>query len=282
MKKVVQRLLVFFLGIPLTFSVVSLTYYHHLALNLVLILTSILSSCELCHVFNTKCDKGSGSYTENPALLSFLSFCIPLSAYLLIIFDKHIDYASIVFFVCAMVIMSTEIFRKNYKYSNIRICKSVFVVFYCGFFCTFITRMTLLDHSTIKICFFFFIVFISDSAAWFFGVLFGRNNKGIVAASPNKSIAGFVGGFFGAIVTCVLVQFFMHKIFPGNLLKGVILGALCNVASVTGDLVESVFKRSAGIKDSGRIVPGRGGILDCTDSIFFAAPVYYVLAHLMF
>lgn len=319
LKKTVQRLLVFFLGIPMVLAMVMVTNFHHLALNIVLCLASVLSAKELCELFD------DGEKRLNKGLLCILSLCVPLSAYIFVTFEKNIDYTSIVFFVCAMLIMTGEVFcAKSYTLSNKRICASVFIIFYCGFFCTFITRMTLLSGAVAKICLFFVIVFISDSAAWLFGVLFGKNNRNVVKASPNKSIAGFIGGLIGSVACCVLAllifkeQFsaevgsalckLLNKIAPSSsieslgaiestksalgggginplvvrVIKAVILAFVCNVASVVGDLVESVFKRSAGTKDSGALIPGRGGILDCVDSVFFTAPVFYVMARLLF
>ena len=60
------------------------------------------------------------------------------------------------------------------------------------------------------------------------------------------------------------------------------MGFAVATAGITGDLIESVFKRSAGVKDSGSIIPGRGGILDSIDSILTAAPVYYILVYILY
>lgn len=298
---------------------VMVTHFHHLALNIVLCLASVLSARELCELFD------DGEKKLKKGLLCTLSLCVPLSAYIFVTFEKNIDYTSIVFFVCAMLIMIGEVFcAKSYTLSNKRICESVFIIFYCGFFCTFITRMTLLSGAVAKICLFFVIVFISDSAAWLFGVLFGKNNRNIIKASPNKSLAGFIGGLAGSVACCILALLIFKEQFSlevgkglcaifnkitlsssteslGSLesakgvlsggginplavrvIKAIILGVVCNVASVVGDLVESVFKRSAGTKDSGALIPGRGGILDCVDSVFFTAPVFYVMARMLF
>lgn len=106
-------------------------------------------------------------------------------------------------------------------------------------------------------------------------MLLGRNNKGFLKASPNKSIAGFCGGFAGSILSGVLSWCLWRDIFTGSIIKLVLLGALISITSIIGDLVESVLKRSSECKDSGSIVPGRGGILDSIDSILFSAPVFY-------
>ena len=108
--------------------------------------------------------------------------------------------------------------------------------------------MTLFRHSSIFICVFLFSVFICDSLAWFFGMLFGKNNRGRVACSPNKSIAGFIGGYAGSIAAGIVAHLLWTDIFTGSILKGIALGFAVATAGITGDLIESVFKRSAGVK----------------------------------
>ena len=113
-------------------------------------------------------------------------------------------------------------------------------------------------------------------------MLFGKNNRGYIKASPNKSIAGFIGGIAGSILSGLLGIYIWPEIFIGSILKIIILGIIVAIAAIAGDLAESVFKRSAGWKDSGRVIPGRGGILDSIDSILMAAPVFYIFTILFF
>lgn len=277
MNKTVQRLLVFFVGIPLILGIVILKTYNYLALNLTLMAVSVLSSIELSHIFR---EKGIRLCTP---FLSILSFLIPLAAYLLTTFEKHIDYASLVFFVCCMLIMAREVlFSKDFAFSLVSISSSIFIIFYCGFFCTFITRMTLLTHPTIKIILFLCIVFFNDSLAWASGMLLGGNNRGILKVSPNKSVAGYIGGIIGGVGITLIITLIFRDTFSGSIFKAILLSFLCVLTGDFGDLVESVFKRSAIIKDSGKIIPGRGGILDSIDSVFFTAPVFYVLTHFLY
>jgi phosphatidate cytidylyltransferase len=110
-------------------------------------------------------------------------------------------------------------------------------------------------------------------------MLFGRGNQGVIPASPNKSAAGFIGGFAAALIVGIggvlLVPgtFIPLRLPPA--LSGAILGLVSALAANLGDLGESAMKRSSHIKDSGSIIPGRGGVLDTIDSIALAAPVYY-------
>lgn len=270
-------MLIFFIGIPVILGIVLLNFCNHLPLNIILILCAAVSSCELYNLFAEKTP-----LLPKP-LVCLLSMMLPLLTYLLVYFERNIDYSNWIFLAAAMILMTAEVFlHKTFEDSLPRLSASIFIVFYCGFILTFITRMTLLKNSTLLICLFLFTVFMNDSLAWLFGVLLGKNNRNVIAASPNKSIAGFAGGFIGAIAACILAQLLWPEILPGSYLKGILLGILCAICGITGDLIESVFKRSAGIKDSGSIIPGRGGLLDSIDSILFTAPVYYVAVYFLF
>ena len=112
--------------------------------------------------------------------------------------------------------------------------------------------------------------------------MFGKNNKGFIKASPNKSIAGFIGGFAGTMLTGAIAHFLFPQVFTGSLGKILLLSFVIAFMAIIGDLVESVLKRSVQIKDSGSIIPGRGGVLDSIDSIVFVAPIYYFGINFLF
>lgn len=123
-----------------------------------------------------------------------------------------------------------------------------------------------------------FAIMACDSLAYFTGVTFGKH-KLYPAVSPNKSIEGGLGGLVGACLGVWLasVLFLPHFTLGHVILVGLLLG----VAGQVGDLFESLLKRACGVKDSGGIFPGHGGILDRLDSLLFAFPVAYYLARLI-
>ncbi len=127
------------------------------------------------------------------------------------------------------------------------------------------------------ILFFFLLVFGSDSFAYFTGILFGKNNKGIIRVSPNKSVAGYIGGTFIPALVSMAAAFIFPEHFTYSPAAGFMIGFTVSIFAAIGDLIESAFKRSAGVKDSGTAVPGRGGMLDSIDSLVIAAPVYFLL-----
>ena len=123
--------------------------------------------------------------------------------------------------------------------------------------------------------------FLNILFAFFFGIAFGRNNKGVLKVSPNKSIAGFVGGLMIPGILGVLSAVLFPDVFIYNAAEGFIVGFITACLGTVGDLIESSFKRSAEVKDSGSIIPGRGGILDSVDSVIMAAPVYVAIITLV-
>lgn len=120
-----------------------------------------------------------------------------------------------------------------------------------------------------------FIVWTADSGAYFSGRFFGKH-KMAPAVSPNKTIEGLVGGIIAAMIVGYLFADWFDITFASTLsMVGIILVTV--VFSVLGDLVESMFKRVSGIKDSSHIIPGHGGILDRVDSLTAAFPVFTFL-----
>lgn len=120
-------------------------------------------------------------------------------------------------------------------------------------------------------------IWICDSAAFFFGTAFGKH-KLFVRVSPKKSWEGAIFGFVFAILSMILFQ----KIFVNFLSfeNAIGLGIIIGIFGQIGDLVESLLKRDAGVKDSSNIIPGHGGIFDRFDSLLFSAPfVYYYLVY---
>ncbi len=112
-----------------------------------------------------------------------------------------------------------------------------------------------------------------DSAAYFFGSYFGRH-KLMVRVSPNKSVEGTVAGFlFAVLIAYICHIWFIDYLSP---LDSMAIGAIAGSFGQYGDLFESMFKRDADIKDSSKLIPGHGGILDRFDSLTISAPLTYL------
>ncbi len=116
-------------------------------------------------------------------------------------------------------------------------------------------------------------IWICDTAAYFIGSAWGRH-KLYPRVSPHKTVEGAVAGFIFAIPTAYLCHILFIKEFP--IIHSLVIGVLVGIMSQIGDLVESVFKRDAGVKDTSGILPGHGGFLDRFDAPLFMAPLVYV------
>ena len=128
-------------------------------------------------------------------------------------------------------------------------------------------------------------IFSSDIFSYVFGMLFGRTNVINLEASPKKSWAGYIGGYLSNYFWVALFYILFDRVFKlidfpwwfyftVPLFSGIIIPI--------GDLVESVIKRSANVKDSGDIMPGRGGILDSVDTILYFIPIYFIYIQIYF
>ncbi len=123
-----------------------------------------------------------------------------------------------------------------------------------------------------------FVTFASDSAAFFTGRALGRH-KLAPHISPGKTWEGAIGGILGAIIVSLLFTLPSPLSLPFSYGQAVLLGLAISIFGQLGDLVESLFKRNMGVKDSSQLIPGHGGFLDRIDSVVFAVVVvyYYVI-----
>jgi len=277
-KKLIQRLVIFFLGCPLIgLLVAALPQRNHLALNLVVIIISVFGALEFQHILKRK---NLAVSLPEAAVLGAIS---PLAMTLSVSFGVE-NQALIpsTFILGASWLLVSRAFYPLEKLAHCasRAAAGFSVMIYPGLFMSWIILMSLKDFSDVIILAFLFMVFANDSAGWTAGLLFGRGNRGVVPASPNKSVAGFVAGLaasslVGAAAGLCFPQAFESPVIPAAA-GTAILGFVTAAAASLGDLGESALKRSAGIKDSGTLIPGRGGVLDSIDSLALAAPVYYV------
>lgn len=124
-------------------------------------------------------------------------------------------------------------------------------------------------------------IYLNDTLAYASGRFLGKN-KLFPSVSPKKTWEGFFGGVIGTMVVMHVIVFFAGEYSINNAFIITFVSILASVLATFGDLFESKLKRAAGVKDSGKILPGHGGILDRIDAMLFVAPVLYVLlAHIL-
>ena len=131
----------------------------------------------------------------------------------------------------------------------------------------------------------FIIIWTNDTFAYIVGKSIGKH-KLLEKISPKKTIEGFIGGVIFAVIAGLLISKYYIQPVESFKLKSALIwmvsALLIGIFGTIGDLVESKFKRIAGIKDSGKIMPGHGGILDRLDSVIFVAPIIYLFYQILY
>jgi phosphatidate cytidylyltransferase len=285
-QKVISRLLVFFIGLPLTLAIVFFfPARNHLMANIVITALCGIGAFELTAMFAAK------EVRLNRIIAVILGMTLPAAAALQVSFALDTAFIYAVFLGMLYITLKTAFAPQSRMTGTLQTFAAETALFlYPGLLLSPVIFLGARPDSSFALLFFLSVVIINDSFAWLFGILLGRGNRGMIKVSPNKSIAGFAGGLLSASVA----GYFMISYFKGYFIdqfgqfieqygafdlsfSGIIIAFATAAAATLGDLAESALKRSAGVKDSGRLFPGRGGVLDSLDSIALAAPVFYAL-----
>ena len=149
---------------------------------------------------------------------------------------------------------------------------TLFGVLYLGLTLGTLSMTRLLPQGESLIFFLLLVTWASDTGAYYVGTLYGRHRLA-PTISPKKTVEGLVGGLIGAIIAAYAARWWFLPELSG--LDCLVLATLLTFTGLWGDLAESAMKRSVGVKDSGGILPGHGGMLDRLDSLLFTAPVFY-------
>jgi phosphatidate cytidylyltransferase len=208
----------------------------------------------------------------------FISLIMSLVFFFFLCFFKDFseDKIALAVIIMMFVFFGIEIFGRNIDLSIGRISISFLGSFFIPLSLVHMVYIRNLN-SGMKLTFFLFIViWVLDTAAYAFGNMFGKH-KLAKNISPKKTVEGAVAGVIFGILTAVICKYvFMQNIF--TLREALIFGFTISVTGQFSDLAESLIKRDGNIKDSGKIIPGHGGVFDRFDSYIFATPVmYYVL-----
>ena len=214
-------------------------------------------------------------------IISFLILLLNFFQYDNIIFFTFFDF----FIICILFIIIFELFRgKKNPFLNISITLTGLL-----YVPTFLSSLFLIRNFDSQSQNFYnlgmvitFVIFLStwlcDTGALFFGKFLGKN-KLLYRVSPNKTIEGSIGGFFGTFLIYILFYFFsFDEIFNEyiNHFDILFIFIIIGIGAQIGDLAESLFKRNFGLKDSSSMLAGHGGFLDRFDSILFSAPLVYI------
>jgi phosphatidate cytidylyltransferase len=177
-----------------------------------------------------------------------------------------------------------QFFSRSNTAGILAISTTLFGLMYVPYLLNFMQKINFFPgvEGQFYLLYFILITKFSDTGAYAVGSLIGRH-KMIPRISPGKTWEGFGGAVFAStLASLAFVYFLGHHMRGMTWGHAVILGVVLSVTAVVGDLIESLFKREAGVKDSGRLFPGIGGILDLLDSLLFNAPIMYLyLRHIL-
>lgn len=209
------------------------------------------------------------------ASIGALTLVLPAKEWFFFLPDKSNSF--MLFYLTVMILLCASVFSKN-TYTLDEAAFPVLVSLYVGIgFRAFLlargdgNNLTILMYGLL-------VVWTTDIGAYMIGRKIGKN-KLAPAISPNKTIEGSVGGILCAVVFAAIFFFFypVKDLFSYNIWVMLALTAVFSLVGQMGDLVESAYKRHYGVKDSGTILPGHGGILDRFDSLLFVFPVMHLL-----
>lgn len=249
---------------------------HYLGFGLFVLITTVLGAKELENMcaISALGTKSVLPYYAGGLLIVCEYLCNAFS-----ISTTFTVYLLIFLIFLSLVIEMLQAGETEFQNSIARFAVSVLLLSYPYLYSTFFIKITALTNASYLLLAFFIFVFSSDTGAYIFGSLFGKNNRGIVKVSPNKSVVGFIAALVIPAGEGVLASFLI-KSLNITWYVGLLLGFFTSFAGICGDLIESTFKRSAHLKDSGTIIPGRGGMMDSIDSLMTAVPVFYFIIKL--
>lgn len=205
----------------------------------------------------------------------FIGTLIPLSIYTRFELTRNWELLFIVLAFLSVLLL--QFARKENHNAIIGISTTMFGVFYVSWLFSFLIKIRLLlpEPAGIKLLAFILLVTkAGDVGALFFGGWFGKHPL-MPRVSPNKSVEGSLGSFAVSILVAVLAR----PLLPAGhfaFWQVVFMGAFFGGIGQLGDLSESLMKRDCNVKDSGKMLPGMGGILDVIDSLLFSAPAFYL------
>ena len=216
-------------------------------------------------------------YGLNKKELGYAAYGATVFYYALLYFDLHQFILPLIAVYMLVILAIYVLTYPNYKDKEIMAAFFAFV--YVGVMLSYVYLIRDMKHGLILVLLIFVSSWGNDTCAYLVGRAIGKHKMSPIL-SPKKSIEGLIGGIVGAgilgVVFGLIYNHFMqvaHSVWIFAL-----IGAVCALPAVIGDLAASAIKRNNDIKDYGKLIPGHGGILDRFDSVIFTAPIIYYLA----
>ncbi len=243
-------------------------YYHSLSFALIFLLIVLAGIHEMSRLFSKSENKIDLYSTAILGIYIFISIYLVRSG-----ISSPSVYTGIIPIIAYLFIK--ELFLRN-KAPLVNIALSLLTACYIATPFALINILAFKDgvynfHLPLAI---FILVWINDTGAYLSGITLGKH-KFFERISPKKTWEGTIGGFLLTICAAYVLSLLWNDM---NMIQWLFFGSIISTMAVLGDLAESMFKRSIGVKDSGTILPGHGGILDRFDAVLFAIPmaVFYI------
>lgn len=253
-------------GVFIIFAVIASIYFSHISFAVLFSIVVIISNIEFSEISGNKFKPYKYFY----AFLAFFVFLISFLVSYELISIKYIVLIIPALFIPAVI----ELFSKNSSTKSIALAS--FGIIYTAFPFSimnfyFLESASGEDYRFLLLSI-FIMIWVFDSFAYLVGVKIGKH-KLFKSISPKKSWEGFFGGLVFAVLTAYILSISLLNV---NVFVLIGMAIIVSVAGTFGDLIESKIKRSSGLKDSGSIIPGHGGILDRFDSILLILPIISV------
>lgn len=206
----------------------------------------------------------------------FIGILIPASIYSRFELTRNWELLFIV--LAFLIILLLQFARKENANAIVGISTTMFGVFYVSWLLSFLIKIRFLLPAREGIELLAFILIVTkagDIGALLIGSRYGKHPL-LPRISPNKSVEGSMGSFLFSILAAVLCRHFLPDSVNFSIWHVAFMGAFFGGIGQLGDLSESLMKRDCGVKDSGKLLPGMGGVLDVIDSLLFSAPAFYL------
>lgn len=200
-----------------------------------------------------------------------IGMCVPIIMYFQMGGEGYFTLEPFFIVFACMFIFVLQFIRRDSSQALASIAVTLFGLLYIAWFFSFFVKLKFLQNGAMLVAFLVLVTKMGDVGAYLIGNAFGKHNL-IPRISPHKTIEGTIGGLAFSIASAVAAKSFLPHFPYGHL---IVLGALLGILAQVGDLAESLLKRDCGVKDSGMILPGFGGMLDLVDSLLFTTPIFY-------
>ncbi len=272
MKRFLARLLLFFTVFPALMFVVFWDFQLHLVINILIVWASIVGAQEMAGILEIK------GFPINRFLTPLFGALLPVFGYAEKAGWLEQGHFFTIIALLIIIVFSRHVFA--YRTPSLesivhKVTGNLAILIYPGLFSYFLVKISSFPQASLYLLVFLLVTLGNDAGAYVAGNLFGRKSKVLLRVSPNKSLAGFIGGLIISPVILCTAAYLRPDVF-GSMVYAGVFGTAVGLATILGDLFESALKRSSGLKDSGTAIPGRGGMLDSIDSLLFAAPVYFL------